>query len=358
MISDRALDRAVEQGVITAGQAETLRAIERASGTAPSEPVDDEKLRFVSGFGDVFVTIGIFLFLSSLASFAAAAGIAITAALIAAASWALAEFFTRRRRMALPSIVLLLAFAGGVFVFLYAANGAIVGGPHGGWVPSFWQGADLIRPSVGITASLLTAVAVAIHYARFRVPITVAVGVAALVWTALGLLFLLWPGLTLSHVDHAILLGGLVVFCLAMSFDMADPHRRTRRTDIAFWLHFLAAPMIVHSLIGGIIWRGGGFDTLTALEVLAAFLGLGVVAVLVDRRAILVAGLTYAGTAFGILLAKTGFSDNGFATSLLILGAFVLLLSAGWRPLRGMLLNLLPPALARRLPNPGIAVPS
>jgi hypothetical protein len=34
--------------------------------------------------------------------------------LVAAAAWGLAEFFTRKRRMALPSIVLLLAFVGGV----------------------------------------------------------------------------------------------------------------------------------------------------------------------------------------------------------------------------------------------------
>ena len=35
--------------------------------------------------------------------------------LVAVAAWPLAEFFTRKRRMALPSIILLLAFVGGVF---------------------------------------------------------------------------------------------------------------------------------------------------------------------------------------------------------------------------------------------------
>ena len=34
---------------------------------------------------------------------------------VGAVSWALAEYFTRRRRMALPSIFLLLAFVGGVY---------------------------------------------------------------------------------------------------------------------------------------------------------------------------------------------------------------------------------------------------
>ena len=35
-------------------------------------------------------------------------------AVVAVASWGLAEFFTRRRRMALPSLMLLFAFVGGV----------------------------------------------------------------------------------------------------------------------------------------------------------------------------------------------------------------------------------------------------
>ncbi len=38
-----------------------------------------------------------------------------------------------------------------------------------------------------------------------------------------------------------------------MRFDMTDPERLTRRTDIAFWLHLLAAPLIVHSLISGVL---------------------------------------------------------------------------------------------------------
>src|SRR5438874_3733945 len=35
----------------------------------------------------------------------------------------------------------------------------------------------------------------------------------------------------------------------AMAFDASDRERATRRADCAFWLHLLAAPLIVHSLI-------------------------------------------------------------------------------------------------------------
>ena len=42
---------------------------------------------------------------------------------------------------------------------------------------------------------------------------------------------------------------GLAIFATAMKFDMSDRNRVTQRTDIAFWLHLLAAPLIVHSIV-------------------------------------------------------------------------------------------------------------
>ena len=134
-----------------------------------------------------------------------------------------------------------------------------------------------------------------------------------------------------------------------MRFDLSDPARQTRRTDIAFWLHMLAAPMIVHPLVSGLV-DGGNLDTVSALSVLAVFCGLALVALVVDRRAILVAGLSYAGIAFGTLATNAGLTSGTVPLTLLVLGALVLLLSAGWHVLRRALLALLPAALVRRLP--------
>ena len=67
---------------------------------------------------------------------------------------------------------------------------------------------------------------------------------------------------------------------------------------------------------------------------MAVFLALSFVAVLIDRRALLVSGLAYAGVAFWTLISQVGLSDMTTPLTLLVLGAFVLLLSAGWRPLR------------------------
>ena len=111
----------------------------------------------------------------------------------------------------------------------------------------------------------------------------------------------------------------------------------------------LEAPLIVHPLVSGLVGEGT-LDTASALAVLAIFAGLALVALVADRRAILVSGLAYAGFAFSSLVVKAGLSDGVVPLTMLVLGALVLLLSAGWRVLRRTLLPLLPGGLVRRLP--------
>jgi hypothetical protein len=66
MMANDILTAGVAQGIITAEQAESLRALEISR--EPPEFVaspDDEQLRFLSGFSDIFVTIGLALFLGA-----------------------------------------------------------------------------------------------------------------------------------------------------------------------------------------------------------------------------------------------------------------------------------------------------
>ena len=83
-------------------------------------------------------------------------------------------------------------------------------------------------------------------------------------------------------------------------------------------------------------------DPGTAVAIIAVFLALSFVAVMIDRRAMLVSGLSYAGVAFWVLIRQAGLSDMTTPLTLLALGAFVLLLSAGWRPLRAGILGVVP----------------
>ncbi|MBC8048745.1 MAG: hypothetical protein H7X92_01190, partial [Chitinophagales bacterium] len=63
MHSKNTLDAAVAKGILTSEQAKALGDMNSSSVYA--EPQDDEKLRFIGGFGDIFVTIGIALFLGA-----------------------------------------------------------------------------------------------------------------------------------------------------------------------------------------------------------------------------------------------------------------------------------------------------
>ncbi|WP_395449118.1 hypothetical protein ACHMW7_04260 [Aminobacter sp. UC22_36] len=341
-ISPEALRTAIANGLVTADQAQGLRDLERARTPAfDAEPQDDEKFRFISGFSDIFVTIGLALFLGALGYFSGdMIGNAGMFAVIAVASWLLAEYFTRKQRMALPSIVLLLVYAGAVFAAIAEAFNP---------TQSLGMGLSNHEGWPFVVAGLVTAGATALHYRRFRVPVTIAAGVAALVASAVGVLFMMAPDFAVQAARPLLLACGLAVFTLAMRFDLSDPLRQTRRTDIAFWLHMLAAPLIVHPLVSGLVGEGGS-DAVSAWSILAIFIGLALVALVVDRRAILVSGLSYAGFAFGALVVKAGLSDSVVPLTMLVLGALVLLLSAGWHALRRTLLSLLPGALARRLP--------
>jgi MFS family permease len=171
---------------------------------------------------------------------------------------------------------------------------------------------------------------------------------------ALSLFSAAMPGSSNVVWSLVLFCGGAVVFAAAMAFDISDRERLTRRADCAFWLHLLAAPLIVHSLItlatGGItVMYGPGVLTIVLVIGLLA-----VVAVAIDRRALLVSGLSYLGFAIGIVVSGVFGGGSAefaaWAATLVILGAFVLALGVGWMPLRRRVMSLLSPVVANRLP--------
>ncbi len=376
MISDRALDAALAEKVLTPDQLGRLRLIEAGLVREAGPAVDDERLRFVSGFADVFVTIGILLFVGALFVIMGATGSTPALAGIAASTWLLAEVFSLKRRMALPSIVLLVLFAASVFVLSLQVFTAWLPATHGLPARLFFLPTE--NAAALALAAIVTVALAAMHYVRFRVPVTVAAGALALCLVALGCVAAAVPNLSDAAVNAVLLLCGLGVFALAMRFDTSDPERVTRRTDIAFWLHLLAAPLIVHPLIAGILSGAGqdlyagmlytsapgvshaaarGLSIGSAVAILWVFVIFGLVALAIDRRAILVSGLLYAGLAFGTLVRTLGQTSYVVPTVLLALGALILLVSAGWHPLRRAILRRLPLALARRLPHPMLVTP-
>jgi hypothetical protein len=330
------LEEAVEAGVIDQDTAKRLEPYLAAGGTPAERPdPDDEKLRLVTGFNDIFVTIGLLMFLGALGYMLSGQGL-ISSLVLAAAAWGLAEFFTRMRRMALPSIVLLIVFVGAVFVAVQATTAT-----------SVWGAVIQDSPGLTVIAGFAAAVAAGVHWWRFQVPITVAAGAAALVAIVLSLGAMAAPELVTEHPAVVFLPLGLLVFALAMWFDSADLKRQTRRTDIAFWLHLLAAPLIVHPLLIGL--TRGEPSAAAAGQIIVAFLLLAVVALVIDRRAMLVSCLAYLTYAVGSLFSSSSIVSS-LTVSILLVGAIVLLLSAAWRPLRRAFVAMLPQTFRERLP--------
>jgi hypothetical protein len=137
-----------------------------------------------------------------------------------------------------------------------------------------------------------------------------------------------------------------------MRYDMADRARVTRNTDIAFWLHLLAAPMIVHPIFALTGLNSAGAGVGATLVVLLLYAGLTFVALAIDRRALLVSALVYVLYALQGLFAA-GQVAAGFGLTALILGSFLVMLSAAWGALRHRLLARLPAHWASRFPVAG-----
>jgi hypothetical protein len=367
MLQDADLDAAVSEGIVTAEQAAALRGLaQRRERERAIELGHEERFRFLKGFNDVFFAIGVVLFLLGAIYFTSlhlpgTSGIIVMAAIV----WALAEVLVARLRLVLPGILLAAAFVG----FVLAASVGLpmesrLGSNNQLRMPtalSLLQGLQYYPggPLVFTMRALVPAAAAAAFYWRFKLPFALLPLAGSLVIAALGVASFLVPQAPAVADTIFFLLCGLGVFAAAMSFDISDRERVTRRADCAFWLHLLAAPLIMHSAISlaarplaSGLGRGLAMSSPVALAVIAIVAVLALVALLIDRRALLVSGLTYLGVAIAYILSGDAPAPavSVLPTTLVILGALVLTLGAGWVPLRRLLLPLFPTAISNRLP--------
>lgn len=381
MYSEDDLNSAVAAGALSADAARNFRTHVSRMRELPHQ--SEESFKFLNSFNDIFVSIGIVILLVAVGAIGQALGQALApvpplpewdfsqgprplkdadwlaykqardfgsfvqmllaGALVAVTAWPLAEFFTRRRRMALPSILLLVTFVGGVFFALLGAGMAIAG---------VGENSPLLALALA-AAALGAALAAFVHWRRFMVPITVAAGTGTLGASIIALvLFAIGPdNVETNTVLALVFAAGLAVFAFAMRWDMSDLERITRRSDVAFWLHLLAAPLIAHPVFALIGVTGGNNIGLgAAFGVLGVYVAFGLLALAIDRRALLVSALAYVLFALTFLFREFGAVELGFALTALVIGSALLSLSAFWQPIRAGLVNALPEAVRARLP--------
>ncbi|CAN5290868.1 hypothetical protein BH09PSE3_BH09PSE3_22210 [soil metagenome] len=346
MYSENELESAVAAGTISKESADALRA--HVSGIRQTPSADEEQFRLITSFNDIFVAIAGILVLVGAGWIGASIWPALGGLAVAGAAWGMAEFFTLQRRMAFPSIIFFLAFVGGIYAFgMFGILNTL--GIHD-WAFSGSSRSFLIAQSA---AAALVIGASWLHWQRFMVPITMAVGVAAIARLSFTLIATAaWPSVG-PWMLYLVLAGGVVIFLYAMRWDMADRERKTRKSDVAFWLHLAASPMIVHPifvLMGVTLGMAGSNAVGIAILAIIIYAALAVVALIVDRRAILVSALAYVLAAAIYLVSQVGSSEVSFALAIIIIGSSLLMLSAFWQTMRSKVLPLLPDDLRNRMP--------
>lgn len=351
MYSESDLEAAVAAGAISPDAATRLRTYVAQSRLTPM--VDEEHFRLLTGFNDIFVSIAAIILLVAVGWIGNSIPPRIDVdgpspfggLFVAAAAWGLATYFTGKRRMALPSILLMLAFVMGVFGTALFTLIVSIGEAR-------FENNDRLVSLVAAGAAAVAAGGAWVHWRKFRVPITVAAGMTALVGLILSLIAYAMgdtPSLQNTLLAFALLLG-VGVFLLAMWWDGSDPRRETRRSDVAFWLHLLAAPLIVHPIFSLLGLNDGHATAGEAVIVLGVYIAFGLTALAIDRRALLVSALAYVLWALTDLFERFGAVELSFAFTALIIGSALLLLSAFWQTARGSVVRGLPGSLQSRLP--------
>jgi hypothetical protein len=329
--TDADLDAAVAAGVLDADAVAAFRA--HVAGGRSMPMVDEEQFRLITGFNDIFVVIASILVLSAVGWMGLLVADALGAAAIALTAWGLAEYFTRVRRMALPSILLLLVFVGALF-----------------WTALVVVPVGIEHPLRVAIAAALSAAGAWLHWRRFHVPVTVAAGTAALAGVAVFLVLSVLPGGARQWLNVVVFIAGIGVFTVAMRWDLSDPQRQTQRSDVAFWLHLVAAPLLVQPIFSLVGLLGNASNLLESLIVVVVYLVMGVLALVIDRRALLVSALAFLLSALSGLFEAFGAVDPNIALAALIIGSALLLLSAFWNITRAALVRRLPAHWQARLP--------
>ncbi len=349
----------------------------------------EEELRFIRNFHDVFLSIGLAMFAVGLAfvtsllvadAFRAIEfdGVRPAAALVAGAGflnaailWMVGEVFARRRRLFLPAIVILLAFAAATFVGFVGAYVAVlapesIAALDGALADEAAQIEAVAREFRWLPTAAFGAQALAIFafYARMKLPFAMGFGAASL--AGAGIAYMLTVAANPLEADPAQfyrraqfmqLFGGVFLFFLGVAFDARDPDRRTRFSDNAFWLHFFAAPMIFGATLSLVqddpFDPGARFGVMAAVVTLLVVSAFALVSLLINRRALLVSGLVSAALAIGVLVNEVGLSGAWTAAlTLLLLGGAMVLLGGGWHTVRRALVKPFPKSgpIARIVP--------
>jgi hypothetical protein len=332
------LRAAVAAGILTEAQAASLAALANdRAGKRAGLPAEDEPFEFFRGFSEIFISIGLVILLTGVTALLTAFGgfalLTLIPLMSAAIAWWWATYFTLKRRMTLPSMVLASAYGAGVAIFAFTLLG---------------QGGTDTRMTA-ILGFAAAALAMAVWYRRFRLPFSAfltggfVLGVIYSVTASAANIAGLVGGVGYQSLFDfgqnpafatATLLFGAGAFLVGMWFDTRDPHRLGRHSATAFWCHLLAAPALVNT-VAVTLMNGGGIGFLAIALVLIT-----VLALVIDRRSFLTAAIAYIAIVIAWVMGEGGGTSWIFV--LLTLGGFITAIGTWWVQLRAKVMQLLP----------------
>lgn len=309
---------------------------------------NSEMPRFVRGFHDVLITIGIVVVLSALASLS-------NLIFVLVAVWILAEYFVKKQNLALPAFVLSIAFICCASYISSHYYNELVG------LPNTEKEIIVAAASIAIMISAL----ICVFYWRFRIPVSLAVLIASV--PTIVLFLILYSALLVFGEDNArdmlsriayVLapVCAAMVFAFAMKLDFSDRLRKTKRSDVAFWLNLIAAPLLLYSLLSIVFLDEqslsfNNFGVAQAVGVLLVISTMMLIGVVIDRRAFVTAGLMSLGGAIFVLVKNMDVGYTSFfSISALIVGIIVLTIGVGWEFLRRQIVPKLPNFIVERVP--------
>jgi hypothetical protein len=332
------LRAAVAAGIVSEAQAASLSALANdRAGKRAGLPQEDEPFEFFRGFSEIFISIGLVILLVGVSALLAAFGgfALLTLVPLAAAgiAWWWAGYFTLKRRMTLPSMVLATAYGIGIVIFAF----------------TILAQAGVEERMIAILGFGLSALGMIAWYRRFRLPFSAFLAGAAILGvvysitaSASNVVGLFGTGGYQALFDlgespafaTATLIFGIGAFLVGMWFDTKDPHRLGRHSATAFWCHLLAAPALVNT-VAVTLMNGGGTGLLAIALVLITILAL-----VIDRRSFLTAAIAYIAIVIGWVMGEGGGTSWIFV--LLVLGSFITAIGTWWVQLRARVMDLLP----------------
>jgi len=348
-MNQRDIDAARQAGILNAETAAELSAFFKTQGRATANNgSEEETLRFLSNFNDIFISIGLVILAIGISMMSGTllggtgnAFIIMTPILIS--FWLLLEYFAGRRRLVLPSMTLTVMF---IFTFttliaLWANGLGSVESAEATFSGNPFESFDTIK-NVALWSAGGATLSAGLIFWRFRLPFTLFLIALAI---AGGLYAEAFTNGNVSSIysGSASLLIGLGTLIVAVIFDMRDPERRTLNADNAFWLHLAAAPQVMLGLRA--IFSGGTFDTLSAGEAIPLLLALIVFSILslaLNRRALIAAGLLSFWLVINAITDQSMSGATQISLSLLLLGGGIVLLGAGWKTARKLVLAFMP----------------